>query len=95
MTDLGNNLHCIDAENGNSYWTHKLRMDSWNSALVADKKVYVGSRGKDFWVLEEGTEKEVLHSVLMDSPIYSTPVAANGVLYISTLKRLYAISQLK
>ena len=95
VTDLGMNLHCIDAENGNSYWTHKLSLDSWNSALVADKKVYVGSRGKDFWILDEGKEKEVLHSVLMDSPIYSTPVAANGVLYISTMERLYAISHQK
>jgi outer membrane protein assembly factor BamB len=93
VTDCGRNLHCIDAENGRSYWTHELELTSWSSALVADSKVYVGSRGKDFWILEEGREKKVLHSVKLDSPIYSTPVAANGVLYISTMKRLYAIEQ--
>ncbi len=95
VTDCGKNLHCIDAENGNSYWTHQLKQDSWSSALVADEKVYVGSRGSDFWILDEGKEKNVLDSIKLDSPIHSTPVAANGVLYISTTNRLYAIEQTK
>jgi len=93
VTDCGRNLHCFDAENGTSYWTHELTLDSWSSALVADRKVYVGSRGSDFWILADDRQKKVLHSVRLDSPIHSTPVAANGVLYISTLERLYAIKQ--
>ncbi len=91
VTDCGKNLHCIDSENGNSIWTHKLLRDSWSSALVADQKVYVGSRGMDFWILEEGRKLNVLDSVQLDSRIHSTPVAANGVLYISTMNKLYAI----
>jgi outer membrane protein assembly factor BamB len=39
VTDCGKNLHCIDVENGKPYWRHKLQMDSWSSALVADQKV--------------------------------------------------------
>jgi len=93
VTDCGRNLHCIDAENGKSYWIHELNMASWSSAMVADKKVYVGSRGSDFWILKEGREKKVLHSVKLDSPVHSSPVAANGVLYISTMNRLYAVEQ--
>ncbi len=91
VTDCGKNLHCIDAESGKSYWTHQLNMDSWSSALVADGKVYVGSRGSDFWIIEEGKELKVLSSIKLDGPICSTPVAANGVLYVSTMYRLYAI----
>lgn len=93
VSDCGKNLHCIDAENGNSYWTHKLKMDSWSSALAADGKIYVGSRGRDFWILEEGKTLKVLDSEILDSSIHSTPVAANGVLYISTMNMLYAIQQ--
>lgn len=93
VTDCGKNLHCIDAENGDSLWTHKLKMDMWSSALVADDKVFIGSRGKDFWIIEEGKEKKVLHSVLLDSPIYSSATAANSTLYISTRNTLYAISK--
>lgn len=95
VTDCGKNLHCIDAENGNAYWTHKLKQSSWSSALVADKKVYVGSQGRDFWVFDEGKEKNVLGSAIFDRPIHSTPVAAHGILYISTENRLYAIEQKK
>ena len=93
VADCGKNLHCVDAENGKSYWTHKLWKDSWSSALVADKKVFVGSRGSDFWILEEGKNLNVLDSTKLDSPIHSTPAAANSVLYVSTMKRLYAIQQ--
>jgi outer membrane protein assembly factor BamB len=93
VTDCGKNLHCVDVENGKPYWTHKLRMDSWSSALVADKKVYVGSRGSDFWILEEGKKLNVLDSIKLDSPIHSTPVASNGVIYISTMNMLYAIKR--
>ena len=93
VTDCGKKLHCVDVENGKPYWTHQLQMDSWSSALVADKKVYVGSRGGDFWILEAGKKLNMLDSVKLDGPIHSTPVAANGVLYISTINRLYAIKQ--
>jgi outer membrane protein assembly factor BamB len=93
VTDCGKNLHCIDAENGEPYWKHKLRMDSWSSALVADKKVYVGSRGSDFWILDEGKQLNILDSQRLGRPIHSTPVAANGVLYISTMNKLYAIEK--
>ena len=93
ITDCGKNLHCIDAETGEKYWKHKLAKDSWSSALVADNKIYVGSRGSDFWILKEGKELEVLSSAKLDSPIHSTPTVANGVLYISTMNKLYAIEQ--
>jgi outer membrane protein assembly factor BamB len=93
ITDCAKNLHCIDAENGKSYWKHKLTMDSWSSALVADSKIYVGSRGNDFWILEEGKTLRVLGTQNFDSPIHSTPVAANGTLYISTMNKLYALKK--
>lgn len=94
ITDCAKNVHCIDAENGKSYWKHKLTMDSWSSALVADSKIYVGSRGNDFWILKEGKSLSVLDTQNFDSPIHSTPVAANGTLYISTMNKLYAIRKL-
>jgi outer membrane protein assembly factor BamB len=93
VTDCGKNLYSIDAEAGTSYWTHVMKQDSWSSALVADNKVYVGSKGRDFWILDAGKKKNVLCSVSLDSPIHSTPVVANGTLYIATMNSLYAIAQ--
>jgi hypothetical protein len=36
-------------------------------------------------------EKKVIGEVKFDEPIYATPVAANGRLYVTTSTHLYAI----
>jgi outer membrane protein assembly factor BamB len=61
--------------------------------LVADNKVYVGTRRGDFWVFAAGKEKQVLHRTKFDDPINASPVAANGVVYVTTMSRLYALQR--
>ncbi len=95
VTDCRGLLHCVDAETGAPCWTHELKREMWGSALVADGKVYVGSQGRDFYVFALSKEKQVLFSTEFDAPINSTPVAANGVLYVATMRRLYAIAETK
>ena len=36
-------------------------------------------------------EKKIISSIELDSPINASPVAANGVLYVATMKNLYAV----
>ena len=86
-------LHCVDAETGKPYWTHQLDRDAWGSTLVADDKVYIGTRGGDLWIFGADSQKRLLATVSFDAPIASTPVAANGLLYVATLERLYAIQE--
>ena len=93
VTDCGKNLHCIDAETGKPVWKHKLSQDSWSSALAADGKVFVGARDGEFLIFKDGREKALLDSVKFERPIHSTPVAANGVLYVATMEKLYALKQ--
>ena len=38
-------------------------------------------------------KKKILNTMDMGGSVYTTPVAANGVLYISTREKLYAIQQ--
>jgi hypothetical protein len=64
----------------------------WASTLVADGKVYIGTRRGDFWVLAAGAEKRVLSSIQLEDPVNSTVVAANGTLYVGTMTRLFAIA---
>jgi outer membrane protein assembly factor BamB len=59
--------------------------------MVADNKVYVGSRGRDFWILEDSRMKHILDSAYFDRPIASTPTVDDGVLYVATASTLYAI----
>ncbi len=84
-------LHCLDAATGQPLWTHELGGEVWASPLIADGKVYIGTRRGDFWVFRFSREKELLSRVQLDSGISATPVAANGVLYIATQTRLLAL----
>ncbi|TWT81969.1 outer membrane biogenesis protein BamB [Planctomycetes bacterium CA13] len=93
VADCGGKLHCVDAKTGEAYWKIDLGRDVWGSTLVADGKVYVGTRAGDFWIVAAAKEKQVLSHKKFDAPIASTPVAANGVLYVATLEQLYAIEQ--
>jgi hypothetical protein len=43
--------------------------------------------------MQEGKTKKVLGEINMGSSVYSTPVPANGALYISNRNQLYALSE--
>ena len=86
-------MHCVDAETGHPYWVHDARGEMWASTLVADGKVFIGTRKGDFWILAAGKEKRVLSSVRLEDPVISTAVAANGTLYVGTMTRLYALQK--
>jgi outer membrane protein assembly factor BamB len=91
MADYGRHIHCVDAETGEPYWTHRVRGEMFGSTLVADGKVYVGTRRGDLWVFAARKEKEILATIDLGSGMMATPVAANGVLYIATMQTLYAV----
>jgi hypothetical protein len=42
-------------------------------------------------VFEAGKEKRILATIDLGSGMMATPTAANGVLYIATMKTLYAV----
>ncbi len=93
VADCGGKVHCVDAETGRPYWVHNAGGEIWGSTLVADGRVYVGTRRGDFWVLAAGKELRVISSIRLREPISGTPVAANGTLYVATAARLYALQK--
>lgn len=92
IADCGQMLHCIDAETGQSYWKHELNGEVWASPLVADGKVYIGTRRGQFVIVAASREKHVLSTIDFGVPISSTATAANGVLYVATMTHLYAVA---
>ena len=91
--DSGRRIHCVDAGTGRPYWTHDVKGEIWASPLVADGKVYFATRSGELLVFAEDREKKLLQEILLGDSISSTPVAANGVLYVATMNRLYAVGK--
>jgi len=85
-------VHCLDAETGQAFWVHEAKGEACGSTLVADGKVYLGTGKGDLWVLAAGKEKKVISQVRVGAPIFATPVAANGVLYVASHRYLYAVA---
>ena len=90
--DMRGVLHCLDVKTGKPYWTYDTMAPVWGSPLVADGRVYLGDQDGDVVVLNAGTELKKLAEIDMGNSVYSTPVPANGVLYIMTRADLYAIA---
>ena len=89
--DFSGFIHCLDAETGQLYWSHDMKAHLWGSTMVADGKLYAGDEDGDFVVLAATKEKQKpLSETNLGSPIYSTPVVANGVIYVTSNTHLYA-----
>jgi outer membrane protein assembly factor BamB len=93
IADCGRTFRCFDAETGRPYWTHEIKGDVWASPLVADGKVYLGTRSGSFYVFAAAKEKNVLGTIELLDPISATTTAANGILYIATMRNLYAVQK--
>jgi outer membrane protein assembly factor BamB len=91
--DFSGFLHCLDAKTGQAYWVHDMLAAVWGSPMVVDGKVYLGDEDGDVVVLQAGKEKKVLAEMNMGSSVYSTPVAAHGVLFISNRNQLFALAE--
>jgi outer membrane protein assembly factor BamB len=90
--DLAGFLRCLDEGSGKLYWTHDMLASVWGSPFWVDGKIYLGDEDGDVVVLKAGQALEVLGEVNMGNSIYSTPIAANGVLYVMTRTQLFAIA---
>jgi outer membrane protein assembly factor BamB len=93
FSDCSGLMYCLDAATGQEYWRHEAGGEIWGSTLAADGKVYLGSRNKTVCVLAATKEKSVLAVNKLRQPVSTTPVAANGTLYVATLDTLYALRQ--
>ncbi len=61
--------------------------------MWVDGKIYMGDENGKITIFAHAKKKEIVNVVDMDEPVYATPVAANGTLYVATKSKIYAISQ--
>jgi outer membrane protein assembly factor BamB len=99
VADFSGLFHCLDAKTGKQHWTHDMLAACWGSPLIADGKVYIGDEDGDITIFKLSDKMEIVSKnendeagpISMGNSVYSTPIVANGVLYIANKSHLFAI----
>lgn len=82
---------CLDEATGQAHWKHELGAHVWGSTFAVDGKVFVGDEAGKVTVFACDRQERVLGEMKFDVPVYyATPIAAGGVLYVTTQTHLYA-----
>jgi outer membrane protein assembly factor BamB len=104
LADFSGLFHCVDAKTGKPHWTYDLLAACCSSALVVDDKVFITDEDGDVAVFNHSRDKKKalrkvvgeyapLEEINMGNSVYSSPIFANGVLYVATRWKLYAIER--
>ncbi|PQO47537.1 PQQ-binding-like beta-propeller repeat protein [Blastopirellula marina] len=94
ISDFSGLFHCLDAKTGKRHWTYDMLAAAWGSPLIVGGHVYIGDEDGDVCVFKLSTDPddaEPINEVSMGNSVYSTPIVANGVLYIANKTHLFAI----
>ena len=84
-------VHCLDPETGAFHWMRELSDDAWGSTLVADGKVFVGTR-RGIVILSADREGKQLGAIDLSSRVATQPAVANGTLFIASRRNLFAVA---
>ncbi len=92
-SDFSGFLHALDAKTGQPFWTHDMFAAIWGSPMVIDGKVYLGDEDGDVAVLAADRTMKLIAESNMGSSVYSTPVPANGTLFVVNRNQLFALKE--
>ncbi len=92
VADFSGLFHCLDAKTGKPHWTYDMLAAAWGSPLIVGGHVYIGDEDGDVCVFELTKEPhDPIEEINMGNSVYSTPIVANGVLFITNRTHLFAI----
>jgi outer membrane protein assembly factor BamB len=92
IADLPGRVHCLDANSGQCHWIQETGSETWGSTLVADGKIYLGTK-KHFSTVAAGLRPKLLSKIRLGASVDCSPVVANGVLYVASQRYLWAVEQ--
>ena len=97
VADYAGFVSCLDADTGAAHWRYDTKAHIWGSTLVADGRVFVGTDDGTLVVLRASKDdpKATAKELDFGAPIYSTPIAVDGVLYVATQTHLFAFRKEK
>lgn len=100
ISDFSGLFHCLNAQTGERYWVYDMLAAAWGSPLIVDGRIYIGDEDGDIAIFNLSSDPEVamndgepIREINMGNSVYSTPVVANGTLYISNRTHLFAIEE--
>lgn len=94
VSDFSGVFHCLDAKTGVAHWTFDMYSASWASPLIVEDRVYISDEDGYIHKFKVAKEmEEVGEDQNMETAVYTTPVAANGSLFISNRNQLFAIEE--
>lgn len=92
LADFSGLFHCFNAKTGKVNWVYDMLAASWGSPLIADGKVFMGDEDGDIAIFNLSAEQhDPVAEINMGNSIYSSPVVANNVLFISNKTHIFAI----
>lgn len=103
IADFSGVFHCLDAKTGKPHWVYDMLAACWASPLIVEDKVYIGDEDGDIAIFrhsadpkvamkdEDGEMRPALGEINMLNSVYTTPVVADNVLYITNRTHLFAI----
>lgn len=103
VADFSGLFHCLDAKTGKPHWVYDMLAACWASPLIVDGKVFVGDEDGDMAIFrhsadpkeamkdEDGEMRPYYGEINMLNSVYTTPVVADNVLYITNRTHLFAI----
>ena len=93
VAETSGKIHCLDATTGKLHWVAHATHDTWGSTLVADDKIYIGTR-RGLTVLSAGVDGgKRIADVKLSTRVPGAPVAANGVLFVTSRRNLFAAQE--
>lgn len=101
--DFSGLVHCFDAKTGQRFWAHDLYDVVCGTPLIVDGKVYIpGQEGNvSIFGLSSDPNRAMRRLNGVDEPLrkietgdmhYCSPIFAQGVLYLATRSRLFAVA---
>ena len=94
IADFSGIFHCLNAATGKVHWTYDMYSPAWGSPLIADDRVFIGDEDGEVAIFKHSAEpQEPMEEIDMLNSVYSTPIVANGVIFISNKSHLFAIEK--
>ncbi len=82
---------CFDATNGEFLWEFDAEDGFYSSPMLAEGKIYIFDMEGQAYIFQPGREANLISSPILGEKVFSTPVFADGRIYIRGNKSLFCI----